>query len=364
MNILVTGASGFLGFNLIERIQRNPIINILKFNRQDSEDTLEEYIKNADFIFHLAGTNKGSDEDLYIGNEKFTRNLCNFYNKFEKKVPIIFASTRHVETNNAYGSSKLNAENILKDEINDEYLRIYRLSNLFGKWCKPNYNSVVATFCHNITRGIDIKINNPLHQIPLVYIDDVTKEFEYQILNKDKFESPKDISPNHVISIQELAEIIYSFKNMRSNIEFEGLGNGFKKKLYSTYLTYLPQSNFSYALKTHSDERGIFSEFMRLGDHGQISFFTAKPGVSRGKHYHDTKTEKFLVVSGIAEFIHHCRNSKEEYKEIIKDKDYRVVDTIPGWVHEIKNIGNKDLVIMAWANECFDNSNPDTHGVN
>ena len=362
MKVLITGAKGFIGKNLVKRLERDPEVELLLFNRSDSLDSLENNVMSADFIFHVAGVNRGKASEFSRGNETLTQVLCDFYVKHHKNIPLVFSSTRHVDQNTSYGSSKLESEMILKKHISEKNLRIYRLDNVFGKWCKPHYNSVVATFCYQIARSQNVTINNADYVLPLIYIDDVVSEFESQLRTSVISESSFEVGPIESITVGELAKILKEFRDMRTTIEFSNLGYGLRKKLYSTYLTYLPTSCFSYEITSHSDERGHFSEFLRLGDFGQISFFTANPKVTRGKHWHDTKTEKFLVVAGSAIFTHECCSTGEVFSEEVSAQDFKVVDTIPGWMHGVENASDEILVVVVWANECFNPDNPDTHG--
>ncbi len=364
-NILITGSEGFVGKNLVLAIKNSyPDIEILKYPRISNENDLEKFIRKSDLIFHLAGSNRPSNiQEFYEINENLTKKICNIIIKTQKKIPIVFTSTIQATKDNDYGKSKLKAEshllNLKKENDSDVY--IYRLTNLFGKWCKPNYNSVVATFCNNIIRDIDIRIDDPKTSIELTYIDDVINEFLDLINENKKLENPIHISNTYKITLEDLASQIRQIKYHRSNHIVDGVGKGFKRALYATYLSYLEPENFLTNLNSNTDERGNFVEMVKTIDSGQFSFFSAYPGVTRGSHFHHTKNEKFLVVSGKAKFrFKNMKNSKDFHEFFVDADNPQIVETIPGWAHDITNIGNSKMLVMLWANEIFDEKNPDT----
>lgn len=364
-NILITGSEGFVGKNLKLSIERAfPEINILQFSKLNNEFDLEEYINSSDLIFHLAGSNRPPNvEEFYDVNEKLTQKICNLIIKSQKNIPIIFSSSIQAKENNDYGKSKLAAEKLLLElsKRNNSNVYIYRLTNLFGKWCKPNYNSVVATFCYNIIRDIDIRVDDPKTIIELTYIDDVIDEFLNIISSSQKMEYPIYISKTYKISLEELVTLIKDIKSNRNEHIVDGVGKGFRRALYATYLSYLNPKHFISNLKTNNDERGNFVEMVKTIDSGQVSFFSAYPGVTRGSHFHHTKNEKFLVIAGNAKFRFKNMNNKEEYYEFIVDgNNPQVIETIPGWAHDITNIGESTMLVMLWANEIFDEKSPDT----
>lgn len=363
LNILVTGADGFVGKNLCTKLSEQGDVRIIKYLRGDSDANLEEKLKRADFLVHLAGENRPLSEDLFhLVNEGLTRKISEILSSLGSRIPVIFASSSQANLDNAYGKSKVGAENIFKSlsKKNGNPIAIYRLNGIFGKWCKPNYNSVVATFCHNIANGIPVEISDPTRSVSLVYIDDVIDSF----LNKIRF--PNDgisecsIETFYDIQLGELAEQITAFDNCRMSLVSERVGVGFSRALYATYVTYLPVEKFHYEIPMHLDERGVFVEMLKTHDTGQFSFFTAKPGITRGGHYHHSKTEKFLVIKGVAEFgFRHILTNDRFFLTASGDKSV-VVETVPGWTHDITNIGNEELIVMLWANEIFDRDKPDT----
>ena len=362
MHVLVTGSDGFIGKNLIVRLNELGV-SISRYTRNNVVDDLPYLIKKSDFIIHLAGENRPIDEKNFdIVNFGLTEMICEEIRFSGKSTPIIFASSSQAKIDNAYGRSKLKAEILLKnleiDTGNPVY--IYRLPGVFGKFCKPNFNSVVATFCYNISRELPIVINNPSFTINLVYVEDVVSCFVSIINHNGNLKKNRSIQPEYEITLENLANHLKSFWISRDTLISERVGDGLIRKLYSTFVSYIPPEKFSYSLPAHSDERGMFAEMLKTQDSGQFSFFTAKPGVTRGGHYHHTKTEKFLVVSGNAKFEFRNIVSHERYEIFITSKELKVVETVPGWAHNITNIGKDEMVVMLWANEIFDSDNPDT----
>lgn len=362
--VLVTGANGFLAKNLIVHLERINSFEVLKHYKEDSINLLSSKANQADFVFHLAGVNRPENiADFKCVNVGLTETLCQSLITSGKSTPIFFSSSTQAGNDNEYGLSKCLAEKVIDNYSAETGSKsyIYRLPNLFGKWCKPNYNSVVATFCHNITRDIDIVINDKESILSLLYIDDVV-EICLNLLS----DRPKDIVNNnldllvHNITLGELAAKLYKYKNGRESLLTEKVGSGFERKLYSTYISYLPVEKFNYYLPVHKDTRGSFVEMLKTRDSGQFSFFTAPAGVTRGGHYHHTKTEKFLVLKGNAKFRFKNIITNEYYELCVDANVSQVVETIPGWSHDITNIGQDELIVMLWANEVFDKNNPDT----
>jgi len=366
MKVLITGADGFIGKNLCVHLE-DKNIQVLKFLRDSELNLLEEYVYKTDAVIHLAGENRPKDPAAFEAtNVGLTKTLCDFVSKFKKNVPIIFASSIHAGLDNAYGSSKLAAEEALinLDKNLDINLAIYRLPGVFGKWCKPNYNSVVATFCHNLANGLPININDPTTKLKLVYVDDVIDSFVNFLSNPNSSTGPYcDIDNEYEISLGDLADQISSFKNVKESLVTDDVGTGLTRALYSTYLSYLPVTEFSYEVPKYGDERGDFVEMLKTKNSGQFSYFTAHPGVTRGGHYHHTKTEKFLVVRGEAKFKFKNIITHEKHELIVSGDKPEVVDTVPGWTHDITNIGDTELVVMLWANEIFDRDRPDTYAM-
>lgn len=363
--ILITGSKGFIGKNLIERLNRAENIEMLTFDIENNMEELEKNIKSADFIFHLAGINRPKNpEDFYKGNSDLVRNLISMLEKNNLNTPILITSSIHADKDNDYGKSKLVGEKLLKEysERNNANVYIYRLQNVFGKWCRPNYNSVVATWCYNTANNIELQVNNRDTLIEFVYIDDVINSI---VSHLDEAEKENKlyymVKKTYHRTLGEVVDLLEFFKNSRKNLTIPQVGIGFERALYATYLSYLPKDEFSYQLLEHSDARGSFVEVLRTVDSGQFSISTSKPGVTRGNHYHNTKNEKFLVIKGeaVIRFRHIFSDEIIEYP--VSDKKLEVVDIPTGYTHNITNTGNEDMVLVLWANEQFDKENPDTY---
>lgn len=363
MKILVTGADGFIGKNLVAHLRERSDIEVLRFVRGEDIDALVSKVAVADFIFHLAGINRPKvDEEFVEGNCEFTRSLCDAVRRSGRRIPIVYSSSVQAERDNAYGRSKRMAEDVLREfsAATDIETYIYRLPNVFGKWCRPNYNSVVATFCHNIAHDLPIQINDPAVEVGLVYVDHVVTEF-IQVMEQRRAPARwEQVNPVYRITIGELAELLYSFRASRANLITERVGAGLTRALYSTYISYFKPEQFSYPLTKHEDARGVFVEMLKTRDSGQFSYFTAHPGITRGGHYHHTKTEKFLVIRGRARFCFRHIETGETHEHIVSAQTPEIVETIPGWSHDITNIGDDEMVVMLWANEIFDRRHPDT----
>jgi len=372
MRILITGSNGFIGKNLALRLSELKVYKIIFFRRENTLEELSKIINRVDFIVHLAGENRSTDSSNFKTiNTDLTEFISAEIRSTLRHIPIIFTSSTQAELNNPYGESKLNAElaltKLAKDTGNPLY--IFRLPGVFGKWSKPNYNSVVATFCHNIANNLPIQVNNSTNEISLVYIDDVVSRFIQLIQNPKSLVDFKTdtlnfiaskIEPQYEIKLKELASIINGFKNSRNNLLMGDVGTGLMRALYSTYVSFIPSQSFAYEIPCHSDSRGDFIEVLKTKNNGQFSFFSAYPGITRGGHYHHSKSEKFLVISGVACFKFRNILTNENYEIIINSKQHTIVDTIPGWAHDITNIGNDILKVMLWANENFDIDKPDT----
>lgn len=365
MNILVTGARGFIGKNLLVELNNKGYNNIFEVTRDTTNEELFEYAKECDFVYHLAGVNRPKDDSEFMeGNYGFTSKLLEFLNENENKAPIVITSSIQAEMDNPYGRSKKAGEDIIFEhgKVNSSDVYVYRLPNVFGKWSRPNYNSVVSTFCHKIARNEEISVNDKDVELTLVYIDDILNEFtsllESEGTKKGEFYR---IPIEHKVKLGDLADLIYSFKESRVNRYIPNMGDDFTRKLYSTYLSYLPEDDFSYDLKMHEDHRGSFTEFIRTAERGQVSVNVSKPGITKGDHWHHTKNEKFLVVSGkgVIRFRKLGEEKVVEYK--VSGDKLQVVDIPTGYTHSIVNLGNSDMVTIMWANECFDPDNPDTY---
>jgi UDP-2-acetamido-2,6-beta-L-arabino-hexul-4-ose reductase len=370
MKVLITGANGFIGSNLHLHLVERKNIELRRFTRECGIGLLSEMVRDVDIIFHLAGVNRPTNKDeLKIGNVDLTAHLCNEIisetERTGKRPKLIYASSIQASVDNDYGISKRYAEQALIEfsAKTGAPVYIYRLPNVFGKWAKPNYNSVVATFCHNISRELPIRVDDSDALIDLLYIEDLIKNF-LDLL--DGFEARVSldgfviVEPIHKVKVSDIAKCIQAFKDSRVDLQIDCVGNGFMRALYSTYVSYLPAESFSYPLPRFSDPRGIFVEVLKTKVCGQFSYFTARPGATRGGHYHHTKTEKFVIVKGSARFKFKHMNSDQQYEIVVSDDETRVVETIPGWAHDITNIGSNDLIVMIWANELFDKSQPDT----
>lgn len=358
MKVLITGANGFIGKNLVLHLSERKDVEVITYSKNESFDSLDKKIQEADFIFHLAGINRPKDESEFVtGNSELTQKICEFLDN-KKNTPVIYTSSIQAELDNSYGKSKLVAEEHLQNlsSKNGNKVFIYRLPNVFGKWCRPNYNSAVATFCFNVINDLPVKINDSAAMINLVYIDDVIKGF-LKVMDGNSF---KTIEPVYRISVGDLYAQLLAFKESKQSLITERVGEGFVRALYSTYLSYFSTSQFSYPLVKHEDPRGMFVEMLKSKDSGQFSFFTAHKGITRGGHYHHSKTEKFLVIKGEARFGFRRMDTNERFDLFTSGNKPEVVETVPGWTHDITNVGEEEMIVMLWANEIFDRENPDT----
>lgn len=365
MKILVTGARGFIGKNLIAELNNRNYNEIYEFDMDTEPAMLEEYCKNAGFVFHLAGVNRPKETGEFMeGNFGFTSVLLDTLKKHNNTCTVMISSSIQAELENPYGKSKKAGEDLLfnyNKETGADVL-VYRFPNVFGKWCKPNYNSAVATFCHNVAHDLPIQINDTNAVMNLVYIDDVVSELINAIegtANKaDKF---CQVPTVHTVTHGEIAELLYSFKESREQRTVPDMSDAFTKKLYSTYLSYLPEDKFSYNLKMNIDNRGSFTEFLKTSDQGQVSVNTSKPGITKGNHWHHTKNEKFLVVSGKGVIRFRRIDEERVIEYFVSGEKLEVVDIPTGYTHNIENLGDTDMVTIMWANEQFDPKKPDTY---
>lgn len=361
IKILVTGADGFIGKNLCIRAAELDHI-ILPFTRSHALSDLPAMLNGVDAVIHLAGVNRPiTESEFTTGNADLTIALCNAIAAQQHKPILLLASSTQAAQPNAYGASKLAAENAVRNlaSLHGVKAHIYRLPNVFGKWCKPNYNSVVATFCHNIAQDLPIQINDANKALNLAYVDDVVNAF-LEIIAGDNETVEQTIVPQYNTTLGELAALIKSFKESRNTGVVEPVGTGFTRALYSTYISYLTPQQFAYPLTKHADPRGEFVEMLKTQNSGQFSYFTAFPGVTRGGHYHHTKTEKFLVIRGTAKFGFRHIITNEQFEINTNGGVPQVVETVPGWTHDITNIGFEEMIVMLWANEIFDREKPDT----
>jgi UDP-2-acetamido-2,6-beta-L-arabino-hexul-4-ose reductase len=363
MNVLVTGAAGFIGRNLSVFLNESGFENIVTITLDDSKQKIVNKVSQADFIFHLAGINRPKNDDEFKkGNTDLTQLIVDVLIASNLKTPIVLTSSIQAALQNAYGESKAGAETALLNyqQTTGAPVYIYRLPNVFGKWCRPNYNSAVATFCYNTLNELPITIHNPDSPLSLVYIDDVCKSFVAQLSSPAVVDGYSIVSPVYETTVGEVSALLAEFKESRESLISAKVGEGFIRALYSTYVSYYSPEQFSYPVTRHSDERGTFVEMLKTKDSGQFSFFTAHPGITRGGHYHHTKTEKFLVISGKASFKFKHITTGETHELIVDGEDSKIVETAPGWSHDVTNIGDTELVVMLWANEIFDRQNPDT----
>ena len=369
MKVLITGANGFVGKNLQLHLSERSDVQISCFTREHNLSDLSSLVLDADLVFHLAGVNRPQDPaEFKQGNADLTASLCKALQDAGKDIPVIYSSSIQAAAENPYGDSKRAAEDELLNhaEKNGSSVFIYRLPNVFGKWARPNYNSAVATFCHNISQGLPIQVNDPTAKINLVYIDDVIASFlqvmDGQLIGTDLVKGGfVDIEQQYHISVGELADQLQSFKDSRDTLITENVGSGLVRALYSTYVSYLEPEQFSYQVPKYGDERGVFVEMLKTKDAGQFSFFTAHPGITRGGHYHHSKTEKFLVIKGKACFRFRHMFTGEFYELHTSGNQPEIVETVTGWTHDITNVGVDEMVVMLWANEIFDRENPDTY---
>jgi len=364
--VLVTGSNGFIGRNLIVSLEKLQNIKVLKYDIENSIDELRECIKIADFVFHLAGVNRPKEVSEYEqGNKGFTEDVLDIIKQSGKKIPILLASTIQAAMDNLYGLSKKGAEEAVFEygRQTGAKIYVYRLPNVFGKWCRPNYNSVVATWCYDIPRGLPIQINNPETELNLVYIDDVVDEFVNAMNGRANVGTDGYffVTRTFKINLQQLADMLYSFKNSRKTLVVPDFEGDFEKFLYATYLSYLPEDDFGYCLEMKHDNRGWLAEFIKSKHFGQIFISRTKPGITRGNHWHHTKAEKFLVIDGEAVVRFRQINDINVIEHRVSGMDLKVLDIPAGYTHSITNTGNKDLLTLFWADEIFNPEKPDTY---
>ena len=370
MKVLITGAGGFVGKNLQLHLAERKDVEVVCFTRENSAAQLPDLLQGVDFVFHLAGINRPQNPQEFVtGNVDLTQALCQAVGSIAvscgKKVSVVYTSSIQADRDNPYGLSKRGAESALF-ELRSEHgvpVHVFRLPNVFGKWCKPNYNSAVATFCHNITRSLPIQVNDPAAPVTLVYVDDVIERFVQLMdgadaaVDADGFAA---VAPQYTTTVGELARLVQTFKDSRDTLITERVGTGLVRALYATYVSYLPVESFTYTVPQHGDPRGVFVEMLKTPDAGQFSYFTAHTGITRGGHYHHSKTEKFLVIKGQARFKFRHMQTGETHELLTCGDKAEVVETVPGWTHDITNIGMDEMIVMLWANDVFDRAKPDT----
>ena len=370
MKVLITGANGFIGKNLQLHLAERKDVQVVCFTRDDDVARLPVLLQGVDFVFHLAGVNRPQDPQEFVsGNVDLTQTLCQavcaMAEATGKKTPVVYISSAQAGLDNPYGQSKRGAEDALLAAAHSYQVpvHIFRLPNVFGKWCKPNYNSAVATFCHNIAHDLPIQVNDPAAPVTLVYVDDVIERF-VQIMDGADAAVDADglatMAPQYTTTVGELARQFQVFKDSRETLMTERVGTGLVRALYATYVSYLPVESFAYTVPQYGDTRGVFAEMLKTPDCGQFSYFRAHPGITRGGHYHHSKTEKFLVIKGQACFKFRHMQTGETHELLTSGDKAEVVETVPGWTHDITNIGTDEMVVMLWANEVFDREKPDT----
>ena len=371
MRVLITGANGFIGRNLQLRLRERKDLQVVIYTREHRVEQLTKLLEGVDFVFHLAGVNRPQDpKEFTTGNTDLTRYLClavaSAARLAGKPIPILYTSSSQAALDNAYGRSKREAEEALAATGQNPLVpvHLFRLPNVFGKWCHPNYNSAVATFCYNIARGLPLQVNDPQASLTLVYIDDVVERFVQLMDGAAPMARPDGfatVQPQYDTTVGELVRLIRAFHDSRDSLVTERVGIGLVRALYATYVSYLPADTFVYDVPQHVDRRGVFVEMLKTPDCGQFSFFTTHPGVTRGGHYHHSKTEKFLVIKGQARFrFRHMQSGQTHEVQTSGDKP-QIVETVPGWTHDITNTGPEEMVVMLWANEIFDRAHTDTY---
>ena len=412
MRIAITGADGFIGTNLRMRLAELGHADVACITLETPVAEVQAALTQADFVFHLAGVNRPQDPaEFATGNAGLTQDVCAALAAAGRRATVLLASSTQAVQDNPYGRSKLAAEEAVRayGAATGATVHVLRLPNVFGKWCRPNYNSAVATFCHNIARGLPIKVNDPAAPVTLVYVDDVLDYF-VRLLGEDadlscrtpkmssrapklSSRAPKlssrarpgihglriksamteealamteetqgfvKVSPEYSTTVGELARLVQSFKDSRNTLMTERVGTGLVRALYATYVSYLPVEAFAYPVVQHADPRGVFAEVLKTPDCGQFSYFTAHPGITRGGHYHHSKTEKFLVIKGQARFKFRHMQTGQTHELLTSGAKPEIVETVPGWTHDITNVGSDEMIVMLWANEVFDRDRPDT----
>ena len=362
--ILITGAKGFIGKHLVEALRRNADLNVVEYDLGTPTTVLEAGLREASIIYHLAGVNRPKDPAEFIsGNVGFTELICSTLATLGRSPVVVMSSSIQAELDNPYGISKRQAEDALERWAvhNGGRAIVFRLKNVFGKWCRPNYNSVTATFCHNIAHDLPIQISDPARELELVYIDDVVEALigvvdENVLPGTHAF---RGVAKSEKITLGDLAEMIRGFKRSRTTLELPSFAEEFPRRLYATYLSYLDAPDFVYFLDKKTDARGSLAEFIKQPHFGQVFVSRTKPGITRGNHYHHTKTEKFLVLEGDAVVRFRPITGSNVIEHPVSGRDFKVIDIPPGYIHSIENVGSTELVTLFWASEVFDPARPD-----
>ncbi len=366
--VLVTGSQGFIGRNLIATLSLHPDLEVLTFDVSDQPEALAQLVAQADFVFHLAGVNRPQDpSEFTTGNIGLTEQILDLLRAQGRPVPLLISSSTQAALDNPYGSSKRGAEAYVRAYGAETGVPVFvfRLPNVFGKWSRPNYNSVVATFCHNTAQGLPLEVHDPGREVSLVHVDDVVAEFIAAFrgtVHRDAQGEPA-VPRVFTLTLGDLAGRIQHFPTTRLSREVPEVGDDLTRLLYSMYLTYLPADQFGYLLDTKRDPRGWLAEVLRGPAMGQIFVSVTRPGIARGNHWHHTKTEKFLVVSGDASIRFRQISGSEVIEYLVSGREPRVVDIPPGYSHSITNTGDSDLVTLFWASEPFDPARVDTYAL-
>jgi UDP-2-acetamido-2,6-beta-L-arabino-hexul-4-ose reductase len=366
MNIVVTGAAGFVGRNLTAELANHGQHEVFGYDLGGTEAELEAALARADFVFHLAGVNRPKDaSEFEAGNRGFTGRVLGLLEKHDRRIPVVLTSSIQAVQDNPYGASKRGAEEeafAWAGRTGGRAL-VYRLPNLFGKWCRPNYNSVVATFCHNIARGLPIEVNDPDRVLELVYIGDLLDEFLLALDGRQHAGADGYcFAPvTHRIALKELADTLHSFRLSRGTLTLPDFSSPLTRALYATYVSYLPENEFAYRPEMKPDHRGFFSELIKQPGFGQISVSRTKPGITRGNHWHHTKGEKFIVVEGEAVIRFRKVDGSDVIEYPVSGGEITVVDIPTGYTHSITNVGETDVVTLFWTDELFDPGRPDTY---
>lgn len=362
--VLVTGAAGFVGKNLVVALGRRPELTIRPFDRDDAPGKLGRLVAEADVVYHLAGVNRPERvEEFEEDNAGFTRTLVDLLMKHGKRVPFVLSSSTQAALDNLYGRSKRKAEQVVIEWAKAQRAPavVYRLPGIFGKWCRPNYNSVVATFCHSAARGLDIKISDPAREIELVYIDDVVGEFLKALAPDFTLPSEPRVQPTFRVTLGELARRIHELHDIRRTLILPDFADAFTRRLYATYLSYLPPDDLTYTPEARTDTRGTLVELLKSPHFGQVFVSRSHRGVVRGNHYHDTKIEKFCVIEGTAAIRFRHILGEEVITYRVSGSELKIVDIPPGYTHSIENVGDGELFVLFWASEIFDSARPDTY---
>lgn len=364
MRVLITGASGFIGRNLGATLSRKNGYELRGFDLENRPEDLEEQVRWAEAIIHLAGVNRPLRvEEFLDGNLGLTARLLDLLRTAGKAIPFLLSSSTQAALENPYGQSKRQAEEAVfaYGQETGAPVHVFRLPNVFGKWCRPNYNSAIATFCHAIARDQPVTVHDPAAPLTLVHVDDVVAAFLDALEDRaQRVGAFTGVPVTYSTTVGEVVDLLRGFRAGRGDLSLPDLADGLQKKLFATYLSTLPEDGFSYPLLMHGDARGSFTEFLRTPERGQVSVNISKPGITKGNHWHHTKHEKFLVVSGRAAIRFRRLGGAEVLTYDVSGERLEVVDIPPGYTHNITNTGDGDLVTIMWVSEPFDPERPDT----